>query len=273
MGKMASILAAPARPQLLAFRGFVYEVQRASSDALSRVGYAVLEGEASVKAAEREIREDLRKLREVIKATPPEEREAARERLERQVFEKQVKRLELMQAKPEQQIAMLERCNAYICAAVVGAGKLLPEYEDTPIGVIEAADPAAVLVDLRSEEEIAEGKRPSYVEPIRYVQTLAEQDVAKGLIWVRALPEEDREALGSAIISLQGVAKEIKPFRLGPSAAREDRRAGEEVRADSSRGDGVDAATGGAGGGVPSGGPSSQGAPGKRSKGNASRRR
>ena len=217
---MAAILAAPARPVLISFGRLVYEVRRVNSDDLRRVGYAVLEGESSVRAAEREIKDEARRARKLLRGLSGEAKTTEARRIEGELEEKEEKRLELMLESPQRQVALLERSAAYICAAIVGAGRLLDGVASPDLGtVIDAADPALVLEDLRSDAEIEAGKPPIYVEPIRYVQEEAEQDPDKGRIWVHALPEGERRILGGAVIVLQGVSREIRPFRLEPPAA------------------------------------------------------
>jgi hypothetical protein len=231
VGKMAAILAAPARPVLISFGRLVYEVRRVNSDDLRRVGYAVLEGAASVRAAEKEIKEESRKARALLKATPAEELAEQEALAEERLAEISIRRFEALTATPQSQVALLERCGAYICAAVVGAGRLREEVETPDLGVVVAADdPATVLEDLRSDAEIEAGKPPIYVERISYVRLEAEQNIDAGRIWLHALPEDDRSLLGSAIILLQSVSREVTPFRLCPRGAPADRRAGEEVQ-------------------------------------------
>lgn len=228
---MAALLAAPARPVLISFGRLVYEVKRVNSDDLRRVGYAVLEGAASVKQAEAEIKQESKRARALLKATPAEELAEQQRLADERLEELSMRRLESITATPQSQVALLERCGAYICAAIVGAGRLRAEVETPDLGVVVSADdPAEVLEDLRSEEEIEAGKPPIYVERISYVRLEAEQNIEAGRIWLHALPEDDRSLLGSAIILLQSVSREVTPFRLSPRRSDDARRASEEVQ-------------------------------------------
>ena len=217
MGKLAATIAAPAAPKLIAWGDLVYRVRRVDSDDLRRVGFAALEGSASVREAETELRRLQREARARISKLTPEEAIVELEKAAAREAEIAEQRLVAVLGRPEGQTALLDRYDAYICAAITGAGRLLATTERRPPGVVvDADDPAKVLEDLRDQEEIEAGKEPVYIEAIRFSQREAEHDPDRGVVWIHALSEDQRRLLGAAIGILQSVTGALVPFRLEP---------------------------------------------------------
>lgn len=252
MGKLAQQIAAPAKSRLVVLGSLVYRIVRVNSDELRRVGYAGLEGAASVRAVEAQLRQQQRELRAKLSGLKGEQLE---ELLKAEAAKEEALldlRYQRLLERPEGQTAMLERSTAYICAAVRGAGRLL----DTTIRPLdgnvvhcEQDEAGSVLADLRDEAQIAAGVAPIYLEDLRFVPSESDHNPDKGKVWVHALPEAARRVLGQAIADLQAITADLEPFRLRAGASAGSGRAGAEVQQAPARDPEV--AAGGSGAGDP----------------------
>lgn len=250
MGKLAAEIAAPAKSRLVVLGSLVYRIVRVNSDELRRVGYAGLEGAASVRAVETQLRQHQRELRAKLSGLKGE---ALEELLKAEAAKEEALldlRYQRLLERPEGQTAMLERSTAYVCAAVRGAGKLL----DTTIRPLDGNvvhcdldEVASVLADLRDEAQIAAGVAPIYLEDLRFVTSEADHNPEKGRVWVHALPEAARRVLGQAIADLQSITADLEPFRLRAGEPAGPGRAGAEVQQAPARD--PEAAAGGSGAG------------------------
>lgn len=256
MKNVARLIAESTRERYVVLGRTIYAVRRADSDALRHVGFAALEGAASVREAMDRIGAEQADEVKRLNGMPADQRAAAQAEVMARLTDLGQRRLQAMVATPSGDAAMLERCTAYLCAAVVGAGMLRADASDFgSVAVLaDQVEPSSVAEDLRDEDEIAAGVAPTYLAPIRYVRSQAEEDLDAGRVWVQTLSIEQRSALGMVVIGLQSVASEVTPFRRAAGAAGGDLEAGNEVREVATRGPGADSVADGVRGGVPAGG-------------------
>lgn len=214
----------------------VFRFQPINSDALARVGHAHLEGSVSYKKAMQEARPEVQRLRDLASGLPAEQREEKSKLLQQAMITERTRRLEAFCATVQGQQALIERCTAYVCAAITGAGRILdtvPTESLPPPGALidPDQDPAGLLMDLRDDDERDRGLAPIYIEDIRFVATEGEQNTDKGHYWVHAvLDEGTRSALGSALMDLLSFSHLMVPFRLESGGAADSGQAREEVQ-------------------------------------------
>jgi hypothetical protein len=236
MGKMAQAFGAKTRPRLLFIGQIVWRVKLVDSLGLARVGFAHLEGSAQAKQAQADVTKDAKALATEMQALPAAERKRRQLEFDLRSYELNERRLEIMRSTPQGEAALQERMCGYIKAGVTGSGKLrtgvkLEDGGDVPaVGLLEEyGDPAQFLEDCRSPEEVEDGKEPYFIDPLRFVDTEAEQDIEAGRVWILTLDADYRLALGTAIQGLQSeVADRLGPFRLRPPDAE---AAGQAVQA------------------------------------------
>lgn len=254
MGKLAAAIAATTKPRLIAWGDLVYRVIRVDSDDLRRVGFATLEGAASVREVDVRLREVQRQTRAKVSKLKPEEAEAELAKAKEREAALAEDRLVALLGRAEAQVAVLDRYDAYICSAITGVGRLLDTTERHPLGVVvdvSYEDRATVLEDLRDEAEVGAGAEPIYIEQIRFVQSEKDHDPDKGRVWVHSLNEEQRRLLGTAIAVLQSVAGDLVPFRLQPRAPADPGEAGDPIQQATARDPGPGTGGSGAGDHVP----------------------
>lgn len=190
----------------------IYAVRRVNSDQLRHQGWATLEGSSSARAALAEAQERAEELQARSDGMTPEELAEA----QRQVAAQRESYWRAMVGRPEGAEAMLSRSDAYICAAVVGAGALRDDLPAVGCEVLTPDQaPEVVAQDLRTPEEIASGSWPDpvYLVPQTFVRELVAEDAAQRRTWVHRLSTAQRTTLGTAIAQLQEVASEVAPFR------------------------------------------------------------
>ncbi len=226
MSSIAAALRARGANRLVHYGGIIYEIRRVNGDDLMHVGWASLEGAASVREVERQLEVTAKEHRDRINGTPPERQAAAQTEAEAALQALAASKLQAMMNCPEGQAAMLERCTAYVCAAVCRAGRVLDEVT-LPAGPLDDG------VDLPAiAERVPDSEPARYSEPMRYVRSEKEEqdDAAGDAVWVHRLPPDDRIALGMLIIGVQSVAREVAPFRSAAGAAGAAGRVGAPVQ-------------------------------------------
>jgi hypothetical protein len=258
VGRLALIDdAALGRDWFIAVGQRIYVARRVNTDQLRLIGFAALEGSAAVKTVEDQIAIERRKLQD-LRGLDGQAREEKAAQMIGTLQALAQQRLQAMTRSPEQQAEYLRRCNAYICASVhrygaVKPGVALPEF----IHVLpDGTDASTVAVDLRDEEEIAADAKPIYAEPLRFTEDERQHDPANGVLWVHRIPQQHREALGTAIITLhhQATVGEVLPFRGAPGDRRDVPRSGKGVREVAAPGPGADPGANGVQSVVPQGG-------------------
>lgn len=205
------------RRDYLRYGRAVFEVQPIVSRDLWRVGFAHLEGSSAYAAEVKAAQQEMAALRQGLGA--PGLSEEQKRRLQESIAElaKQQQQAERIRwlANEKSQAAYLERCDAYICAAVTGVGELDPD--------VEISD----LVDVSETNEW-----DVEIEPVQFVSDERDADYDADRIHVRDLGEHARVALGSALIGLRSVEphREVRPFRAGSGDSGAARPAGKTVR-------------------------------------------
>lgn len=197
--------------------GLVVRLRRVDSESLSRVGWAHLEGsEAYAAVATQQAQEQQAELLRGVAVQQGQDPAPVVAELERQARTKGVQRLVAMTATPEKEQALLERCDAYLCASVDGAAP--HTYQGPPIVVRELAE---------APEEWA---------PFQFVR--AEGDAGPGKAHVGRLGRHTRTLAGLAVISLlQGVTRRrVEAFPAAAGPAGRAPRAREDVRRDAGEG-------------------------------------
>lgn len=220
------------KPTYVRLGRMVYRCRRVNADALLAEGYAHLEGSSSAREAVAQI-EKQRKVEYLKSIGAAADDASALEKVELSADARNRARFEAWASTPAGAKAMRERANAYVCAAIDGAGRVRDDYTST--ARLELLD-ESVLEDVLDQERGGHG-----IEPWRFVREEGQQDYDKGVVWVHALAEVERVSLGMAIQQLNSVAGEVQPFRGGPRDARPSRSAGEPVRGAAARGARVDA--------------------------------
>lgn len=223
---IAHEIASQARERYVVLGQRIFAVRRVNSDDLRHVGWAALEGTASVREAQKRMAAEVRELRDRLNGTPAEQIAAERAKVGARLEQMAVEKLELLEGRPEGRNAFLERCTAYVCAAVCGAGRLLQRYSGEALVLNDGVDPDQIAEPL---PDAGDG-RIRYLEPVRFVRLEADEDLDAGRIWVHRLTEDDRRSLGLQCIALQSVASEVAPFRRAAGAARDVSPAGDDVQ-------------------------------------------
>jgi hypothetical protein len=191
--------------------GVVFRLQHVRSRDLLEVGFASLEGDRAL--AE-------------LKKTMAAERKAARldeagqERLREIKNAQAAAWMERMAAKPDSSVALEQRLEAYVCAAVTGAGQLRPEaLSQLDLGPERPVVPLGS--DFDPEAWCVPDDDGSHIADLRYVPE-REQDDGDLHLWVESLPPLHRGALGAYVMTQsQGVGDALRPFRLSSGNAHE----------------------------------------------------
>ncbi len=166
----------------------VLRAQRVKSADLAHHGFAELVGNAEVRNAFAAARKaGLQKL----------EDEAATEKLHRQAQERFT---EQMSKAPERIQALEAQMCAWLCASIVGAGKLEEGVRCDAMSVVAEED-----CEVYDEEQ---GLR---IEPLTICMNIA--DECDGVLWVGRIPEPIRALLYVTVRKLNSMAGEVKPFR------------------------------------------------------------
>jgi len=249
---VARLIAESAREHYVVLDRTIYAIRRINSDQLRHHGWAELEGASSVKAALEQIDREAEDLRKRI---DPKRRKKPDDELRMKLLELQRSRMLAIYSRPESAEAQLARCTAYICAAVVGAGRLRDDVDLKELVVVlpDDADPATLAEDLRLPDEIEHGAPPVYLAPVRFVQDEAAEDLDHAITWVHRLSAIQRSTLGALVIDLQSVAGEVTSFRRAAGAAGGVLEAGEGDGALAARGAGAGPVAGGVRDPVPAG--------------------
>lgn len=226
MSLLHDIAQAARAPRYVAFGRLVLEVRRVNSLDLARVGYAHLEGSGAYRAWQDEQREQMEL--ELSGATNPDIPEADRARIRGEIEARHPRTIyDWIQRSPDQldaTSALLERAEAYLCAAVTGVGLL----SDEAIDHVDGDDPH-LFPDSVDRDSLA---GPGGLEVVELVKLDADEDVEAGRLWVESLlpSEADRVTLGVRLLALQEVRSSLPgTFRSAPRADSADRRNGETV--------------------------------------------
>lgn len=215
------------RDRVIAVGRWLLRVRRVNSDDLRRVGWAELEGSASAREARQQVQDQAAVDRaQALGGEAQADRkramlEADRRRQAAATFDR-------MTSTPEGQAAWTRRCDAYIRACVVGAGRLRDDIDAGPVAVHELEDIPQIAAELDPGV---------YLAPARIVpdEADADLDASPARVWIHVLTAEERILVGTVLIRLQSVAGEVRPFRGARGAAAADRADGEGLRADAAR--------------------------------------
>ena len=201
----------------------VYEIQPIVSGDLWRVGFAALEGSAAYQAEVQAWDKEGRRMRAGLTSDlAPSEQMAISSKIAEYEQTAGHRAIQHFMAHASSRDSWMKRCDAHICASIVGGchlGSDAPDYTDD-----------FRFVDVLPEEW---GVAPDGVDrSFRYVLTEEEADPTAGKVFVGRLGEQNRLQLGSTLISVRtaGPRLEVAPFCPGSEAVRVDGRAGEEVR-------------------------------------------
>lgn len=213
-----------ARRDYLRHERLVLELQPTVAADLWRVGFAALEGASAYSAEIEAARAEAAKLRQGLgqPGLTAEQRAEIEASLTALAQANEQRKLQRWLADDRSRDAYVDRCDAHICAAVVRAGKLGDAYQ-----------PTGELVEIRDrlgcpDHADAEPTCPSCwtveLEPLTFVRTTREADYDADRVPVQDLGEVARMAIGSALVKLRAIepAREVRPFRAGPAAGRDD---------------------------------------------------
>lgn len=198
---------------------WVWRVRRVNTDTLRRVGHAHLEGSEAYRRVQEEIARE-RQEQIVAQSHPDEEsRQAALARMAEAEQRRSARKLQALVAKPESEAALLDRCDAYLCAAI-DAGAVL-------------AQPREGAHRYDEEPPLAKGWTPWV-----WTRDGEEADDTKGHVPIGFLSTTDRTLLGLVVQGAQEglTRRRVAHFRPGHGAASDPAPTGAGVR-DGSGGD------------------------------------
>ena len=199
--------------------GLALRIRRVNSEQLSRVGYDHLEGsEAYAVVAQEQAREQQERLLRGVLAQQGADPAQTLAELATKERTDGIRRLIALTETPEKEAALLERCDAYLCAAVDGAAEVA--HHGPPVVVTTLTD------------------APGAWHPFRFVRIASGPDDAE----VGRLGRHTRTLAGLALISLlQGVTRRrVESFPASPGPAGRAPRAREDVPHDTGGGDALD---------------------------------
>lgn len=211
--RIGHLMSEALRERVVVLSPWVFVVRRVNSDDLRRVGWAELEGASDAVVARRQADDD-RKI-EQAKRVASNPKSVAKLEADRTALRQRQAEMELqrMLGSASGQRAWLERCDAYIRACVVSAGRIRLDREPAKGA---DGDPLPIelfdLADLPSVAEAVDGS-DAYTDPMTFVADQSQHDPEQGRVWIHVLSERQRVTLGSTLLQLQGVAPELAAFR------------------------------------------------------------
>lgn len=221
MGFATEFAAAYERHEFIRHGRVVYEIRPIVSGDLWAVGFAHLEGSGAYGAALEEHEQELKRLRLGVKDSrkPLEEREKLRRELEERAGQVYEARLRNAAKSEHSRRAWLQRCDAHICAAVVGAGRIGRN--------VEIATPN----EAERVTELPEAWGVEIDHDFRFVAVEGDHDPEAGRVFVGLIGEPARALLGSALIALRevGPRRAALGFPAGSGAIGGRRPAAPEV--------------------------------------------
>jgi hypothetical protein len=224
MGILDRLKSATAARYAAVLGGAVFRLKHVRSRDLILVGFAALEGDRALAGLQKEQREE----RKLAKMDPDQQTKMAEiQRLQMIAY------FERISSKPSSAVAFEERMDAYVCAAVTGAGQLTGEAL-AQLGISKERPVVPLGSDFNPEEWCELDESGVHIVPMRYVREEADAD-GEAVLWVDSLPDLQRGALGAYVMAQsKGVGAALRPFRLRARGADEDlsgMQAGGEVAA------------------------------------------